>query len=146
MGGHFAQLVFHAVEAAVGGLAQLGRHLQAGGFHTLGQAIGQLVQALLHAFAGVASLDGLKTTIQGGERRAEGEQGFGRAGFGGFKALSQAGHDLVDQGGRIARADAGLVVQAIFQVSDGLAGAGLAFVKVTGDLAQGAFQRAQRFG
>jgi hypothetical protein len=39
-----------------------------------------------------------------------------------------------------------LIIQALFQMGDGLASAGLAFVEVAGDLAQGAFQRAKRLG
>jgi hypothetical protein len=146
VGGHLAQLVLHAVEAAVGGFAQLGGHLQAGGLHALGQAAGQVVEALLDAFAGIAALDRVEAAVQGAERGVQGLQGFGRTGLGGFQALAKAGHDLVDQARGVGDAGSGLVVQALLQLGDGLAGAGLAFIEVARDLAERAFQGAQGLG
>jgi len=144
--GHLAQLALHAVEAAVGGFLELGGHFQARGFHLLGQADGQAIQALLHAGGRIGAFDHAHALVQGRERRAHLAQGLAGAGLGGFQAFGETRHDGVDQGGRVLRRGGDLLVDAGFQGGDRLAGASLAVIEVAGDLAERAFQGAQGFG
>jgi hypothetical protein len=149
VGGHLAKLALHAVKAAVGRFAQLGGHLDTRRFHALGQVGGQTVQPLLHASRGVGAFDGAEALVERRERRAHVAQRLAGAGLGGFKAFAQAGHDSVDQSGRVLR-DRGLgrrlFVDTRFQSGDRLAGASLAVIEMAGDLAQGPLQGAKRLG
>ena len=149
MAGHLAQRPLHAVEAAVGRLADLVGHLGAGSVDPGRQAGGELLKAGL----GNTALD---AGLGAGQAFVElGEGGFQPAHRrrGALFRLAQAPGEAFDHGvglfvgvgGRWANGQLGAQpVEFTAQVAEPLIGLGLAVVEVAGHLGERAFHGAHR--
>ncbi len=149
---HRFQGPLHAVEAPVGGVADLFGHFRPDGVHAFRQIGGQLAQAEIVFAAVVHTLfGGDQALVQAGERGLQAAQGGGGPALGLFQALGQAGHDGLDQVRCAAAGDAGFhassqAVDILAQAGQGFAGAVFTVIEVAGDLGQGAFHGLDAFG